>query len=373
MWCTYDQRLSNYRGSVASEQREHLVPKNGARKNGVSKNASGFQRIAALPRWGVFVGTSAVVAFAGAFGLVRATNAQLDKVDRIAEVTQVLSPASDRVENYLLVGSDSREAIDETDPDFATIGSEGDVGGQRSDSMIVLRYDKDNKNVSLMSIPRDLWASIGVGEKKDRINVAYQEGAASLVRSIQRALNIPIHHYIEIDFSGFREMVDAIGGVRICFDVPSRDQQTGFYVKGQGCPLLNGKRALAYARSRYFEQQIDGEWKEDPSRDIGRSARQREFITELLKQSASYATDHPFSVEKVMNAFAESLKIDSNLSLVDMARKMRPAASGDIASFTLPTENDMVGDKAVLQLTDEAPTVLAYFAGSGPVPQTTTE
>lgn len=363
MWCTYDQRLTNYRGSVVQKEREVYSPKFGGQ----------MQRFANFPRWGIFVGTSAVVAFAGAFGLVRATNAQLDKVDRVAEVTQVLSPASNTVENYLLVGSDSRASIDENDPDYATMGSEGEVGGQRSDSMIVLRYDKQQKSVSLVSIPRDLYAAIGVGEKKDRINVAYQEGAPSLVRTLQRALDIPIHHYMEIDFGGFREMVDAIGGVRICFEVPSRDQQTGFVVRRPGCPLLNGTKALAYARSRYFQQQIDGEWREDPTRDIGRSARQRDFITELMKQSASYVTDHPFSVEKIMNAFSGSLKVDSNLSLVDMARKMRPAASGDIESYTLPTENDMVGDKSVLQLTEEAPTFLAYFAGTGPAPQTATE
>jgi LCP family protein required for cell wall assembly len=333
----------------------------------------GIERIARVPRWGLFVGLAAVTAFAGAFGLVRATNAQLDKVARIPEVSQVLSPASDNVENYLLVGSDSRASIDPSDPDFASIGSTEDAGGQRSDSMIVMRYDKKEKSVALMSIPRDLWAAIGVGEKKDRINVAYQEGSASLVRTVQRALNIPIHHYMEIDFGGFREMVDAVGGVRICFEVPSRDQQTGFVVARPGCPVLSGKRALAYTRARYFQQKIDGEWREDPSRDIGRSTRQREFITALMKQAASYATEHPFEVEQLMDAFAANLKVDSNLSLVDMARKLRPAASGDVSSYTLPTENDMVGDKAVLQLTQEAPTLLAYFAGTGPAPQIPTE
>jgi LCP family protein required for cell wall assembly len=334
---------------------------------------NGMNRIARFPRWGLFLGVAGVVAFAGALGLVRATNAQLDKVDRIPEVVEVLSPASGTIENYLLVGSDSRESIDPSDPDFDTMGSADEIGGQRSDSMIVLRYDKTDKSVSLVSIPRDLWASIGISEKKNRINVAYQDGAATLVRTVQRTLNIPIHHYIEIDFSGFREMVDAVGGVRLCFDVPSRDQQTGFRVARAGCPVLDGKRALAYTRSRYFQQKVNGEWREDPSRDIGRSTRQREFITALMKHAASYATEHPFSVEEIMNAFAGSLKVDSNLSLVDMARKMRPAAQGDIASFTLPTVNDMVGDKAVLQLGREAPTVLAYFAGVGPVPLSTTE
>jgi LCP family protein required for cell wall assembly len=333
----------------------------------------GIERIARTPRWILFAGIAVVVAFAGALGLVRATNAQLDKVDRIPTVAQVLSPSSSNIENYLLVGSDSRESIDPDDPDFETMGSTDEIGGKRSDSMIVLRYDKSDKSVALMSIPRDLWASIGIGEKKDRINTAYQIGPEALVRTVQRALNIPIHHYIEVDFGGFREMVNSIGGVRICFEVPSRDQQTGFIVARPGCPLLNGNRALAYARSRYFQQKIDGVWREDPSRDIGRSARQREFITALLKQSATYATENPFGVEDIMSAFAENLKVDSNLSLVDMVRKLRPAANGEVASYTLPTRNDMVGDKAVLQLTSEAPTVLAYFAGKGPAPQIPSE
>ncbi len=363
MWCTYATRLSNYRGTVVSERGSDYT----------SSFDNGMNRIARTPRIWLFVGVAATIAFAGAFGLVRATNAQLDKVARIPDVAQVLSPSSNDIENYLLVGSDSRASIDADDPDFATMGSEDEIGGQRSDSMIVLRYDKKEKSVALMSIPRDLWASIGIGEKKNRINVAYQDGAATLVRTVQRALGIPIHHYIEIDFGGFREMVDAVGGVRICFDAPSRDQQTGFIVARPGCPLLKGKRALAYTRSRYFQQKIDGQWREDPSRDIGRSTRQREFITALMKQAASHVTEHPFSVEDVMNAFSGSLKVDANLSLVDMARKLRPATGGDVQSYTLPTVNDMVGDKAVLQLGRDAPTVLEYFAGTGPAPQSSTE
>jgi anionic cell wall polymer biosynthesis LytR-Cps2A-Psr (LCP) family protein len=88
-----------------------------------------------------------------------------------------LSPPSDGVENFLLVGSDSRASADPTDEDFATVGTEEANPGMRSDTLILVRYDTKAKQVSMMSIPRDLWVRMSDNDKFAKVNAAYQRGA----------------------------------------------------------------------------------------------------------------------------------------------------------------------------------------------------
>jgi LCP family protein required for cell wall assembly len=165
----------------------------------------------------------------------------------------VLADPNDQFINFLVVGSDSRANADPNDPDFANVGGEGDVQGRRSDTLIVVNVEKSTGIISLMSVPRDLWVAIGDSENTERINVAYREGAAVVVRTINRALGIPIHHYLEIDFQGFKQLVDAVGGVTVCVEHPTRDRKTGLYIR-PGCKNLDGVDSLAYARSRSFEE-----------------------------------------------------------------------------------------------------------------------
>ena len=223
----------------------------------------------------------AVVSLVGARQIVSATNSQLDTVQRDLVATSALSAPSAGFENYLLVGSDSREGADPNDPDFLTMGNEGDVSGRRSDTLMVFHYDIATGAGALLSFPRDLWVRLGDGENTARINTAYQEGTDVLVRTMQNNFNIPIHHYLEINFQGFKGLVDAIGGVEICVQYPSRDKNTGLFMT-PGCNNLGGVQALAFARSRYFETKIDNEWKIDGSSDIGRGKRQRKVIAAML-------------------------------------------------------------------------------------------
>lgn len=119
--------------------------------------------MSSAPRWTIVVGTAVVVMLGGALGLVRAVNAGMDGVARVEEVSAVLSPPTDGVENYLLVGSDSREGADPSDPDYANVGSADKNPGRRSDTLMVLRRDTRSGAVALMSVPRDLYVRIGSG------------------------------------------------------------------------------------------------------------------------------------------------------------------------------------------------------------------
>jgi len=201
-----------------------------------------------------------------------------------------------------------------------------------------------------------------------RINTAYQAGTDVLVRTVQSALGVPIHHYVEIDFQGFKQIVDAVGGVSVCVDYPSRDKHTGLFMK-PGCPTLDGVEALAFARSRFFEQKVDGEWQIDGSSDIGRTARQRSFVEALVKSSVIGVVGNPFSVGKVMSGGLGAIVVDEQLDLIEFAKKMRPAASGNIASFPLAVYGDTINGNSVLQLGEEAAPLLAFFNGSGPRPE----
>ncbi|MEY4165622.1 MAG: hypothetical protein RLZ84_793 [Actinomycetota bacterium] len=318
-------------------------------------------------RWVAPVVIAIVVAGFGASGLVRATKAHLAGVNRIPSLAAVLSPPSDVVENYLLVGSDSRANADPSDADYKAIAGTS-VSGQRSDSIMVLRHDKADGSASILSVPRDLWVKIGDGNKAQRVNTAFSQGPEVLVRTIQRNLNIPVHHYLEVDFAGFKDIVDSIGGVLVCLPGPARDKYSGLYIPRGGCNVLNGQKALAYARSRHFQLKIDGDWKLDGSSDHGRTARQRDFISSLITSAVKHVAKHPLAAGDVLAGFASELSADPELDMADMIKKLRPVADSGAKSYALSTTGDNVGGASVLRLTQESDAVLAYFAGTGPIP-----
>jgi LCP family protein required for cell wall assembly len=272
------------------------------------------------------------------------------------------------VENFLLVGSDSRASADPSDKDFATMGTEEANPGMRSDTLILVRYDTKAKQVSMMSIPRDLWVRMSDNDRFAKVNAAYQRGADVLVRTVQRALNVPIHHYIEINFSGFKQIVDAIGGVHVCVPRASRDKATGFHIGRKACKLQSGVEALSYARARHFEEKIDGVWRLEGTGDVGRGTRQRAFMSMLAKDAAKYLAQHPLDAHNVLKSFGAAVSVDERLDLIDLARKLRPIGDGTAVSYALPVSDGWAGSNFVFRLANEAPPLLAYFAGLGPAP-----
>ena len=276
-------------------------------------------------------------------------------------------PTTSTVTYFLVVGSDSRAGADPNDPDFANVGGEGDVQGRRSDTLIVVNVEKSTGIISLMSVPRDLWVTIGDSENTERINVAYREGAAVVVRTINRALGIPIHHYLEIDFQGFKQLVDAVGGVTVCVEYPTRDRKTGLYIR-PGCKNLDGVDSLAYARSRSFEEKVDGQWRMDGTADIGRGKRQRLFTALLMQTAVNRTLSDPFRAGAVMRGATSALLVDERLDMVEFAQLMRPAAAGQLRRFSLDTFGDTVRGNSVLRIAESAGPVLAFYAGSGPAP-----
>ena len=307
------------------------------------------------------LGMTALTGVLCSAGVVWGAIRTADSVPRVNGVASALSPANSNFENYLLVGSDSRS---DGDPNT---GDGGSVGGSRSDTIMVLRIDKDTGNAALLSIPRDLYVDVPGGHT-GRINGAYNDGATFLVQTIHDALGIPVHHYVEIDFVGFKALVDALDGVEICFDTATRDAHTGLDIPAAGCYVLGGTMALAYARSRHYEQLIDGDWREDPTSDLGRSARQRDFVDRTLRATLERVKVDPFSTGELVEAMGSAIAIDGDLDPIDAAGTLRTAVGAGLATYAIPVEPRTIGDAAVLVLGDGADAVLNYFRGTGPAP-----
>lgn len=308
------------------------------------------------------------VALLGSIGLIRAAEARTASIERVEGLQDSLAEVDidRRSLNYLLVGSDSREGVAGTELDVAGVGTTADVQGQRADVIMILRREADGGLV-LTSLPRDLWVPIAGTGGSDRINAAYGSGPERLVDTITAALGIPIHHYLEVDFIGFTRIIDATGGVQLCFDYATRDKMSGLNVQ-PGCQSLSGFQALAFARSRSYEEFREGRWQMDPTADVGRIRRQQLFIRAAINGALLAWRDSPLSSGSLLDSVLASLKIDDGLDPYQAANSLRRAAQADLVTLTLDTRPERIDGKSVLQLEPSATAILDYFAGKGPLP-----
>jgi polyisoprenyl-teichoic acid--peptidoglycan teichoic acid transferase len=153
---------------------------------------------------------------------------------------------------------------------------QGDRG--RSDSIIVLTVNPTNNSVKMLSIPRDTRTAIIGKGIDDKINHAYAFGGVPMAMdTVENFLDIPIDYYVQINMEGFKDIVDAVGGVNVNNDLDFTYEGVHF-TKGE--LALNGEKALKYSRMRY----------EDPRGDFGRQTRQRQIIQGVIKEGASLST-----------------------------------------------------------------------------------
>lgn len=311
------------------------------------------------------------VGVAGTTGVLRAADRRTDDIVRVdgLELVLVSVPDDGPAENYLLVGSDSREGVDPDSPDFGGIGDTSEVSGRRSDTIMILRRERDG-GAALLSLPRDLLVEIAGTGRSDRINSAYSDGPQLLASTINQSLGIPIHHYIEVDFVGFKRIIDQIGGVEICIEFATRDLHTGLALQ-PGCPKLDGVQALAYARSRYYEEFRDGDWRIDASADLGRIERQQLFMRAAVNGALETVQSSPFGSGGVLDAVVSSVRIDASVDPIKAGEALRRAAAEKLDTYTLPVYGDTVNGKAILRLGDGSEVILDYFRGVGAAPAPT--
>ena len=275
---------------------------------------------------------------------------RLDQIERV-RIPGLVPDEPGQVMNVLLVGSDSREDLSGEAADQA--GQE-EVTGERSDTIILLHVDPREQKAGILSIPRDLYVPIAGTDGSDRVNVAFALGGAErLLATVQDGLGIQINHFAEVDFVGFREIVDALGGVSVFVPNPARDTFSGLDLPRAGCVGLNGEQALGWVRSRHYEYLTGGRWVEDPRGDLGRIGRQQDFLRRVMKKAARTGITNPLRLNRLIGIGVRTLTVDAAMSTSDiasLARRFRTVDPDTVDTLVLPTEPKTIGGKQVLVL-----------------------
>ena len=257
-----------------------------------------------------------------------------------------LSGASDTSgTTYLLAGSDSRA-------DGAV--QDGFEGSERADSIMLVNIAANGQAVAV-SIPRDTYAEIpGVGW--DKINASYAYGGPQLlVETVEKLTGLTIDHFVQIGMGAVPDMVDAVGGVELCYDHDSNDEYSGLNWTA-GCHTVDGPTALQFSRMRY----------QDPEGDIGRTKRQRQVISKVVSEAASPATlINPARTLRVERAGSKSFTVDEDSSIMTVASlvmALRSASSDELMGVP-PIESldytTSAGASAVLLRDETAPDFFA--------------
>lgn len=223
--------------------------------------------------------------------------------------------------NWLLVGSDSRQGL--SDKDIERLGTGGDVGVGRTDTIMILHIPKKGK-AQLVSVPRDSYVSIpGFGE--DKINAAFTYGGPELLtQTLEQETGLRIDHYAEVGMGGLASVVDAVGGVNMCLDEPIDDPLAGISLQA-GCQDMKGPEALGYVRTRATAQG-----------DLDRVQRQREFFAALLDKVTKPSTLlNPIKFVSLVNNTASSFIVGEGDHVWHLARVALAMRSG-VETKTVP-------------------------------------
>jgi LCP family protein required for cell wall assembly len=267
-------------------------------------------------------------------------------------------PGSGRGTTWLLVGSDSRQGL--TVEQQRALATGGDVGNGRTDTMLLVHVPAFGSSTptTMVSIPRDSYVPIP-GYGRDKINAAFAMGGAPLLaQTVEQATGLRLDHYVEVGFSGFAVVVDALGGVTICPAAPISDPLAGIDLPA-GCQKVDGRNALGYVRTRAT-----------PRADLDRMVHQRQFMAALLHRAASPAVWlNPWRWYSVPHAAADALTVDQGDHIWDLAR-LGWALRGSTTMLTVPIGEFTGGDagSVVVWDHDKAARLFDALAADTPVP-----
>ena len=252
--------------------------------------------------------------------------------------------------HILITGSDSRAELTPEERIELTTGS---AGGERADTILLLTVH--GGRAGMLSFPRDLSVERCDGSV-GRINGALSiGGSACLVETVRRLSGIRAHHHVTVTFGGFRDVVDAVGGVELCLDRPIRDRSAGIDLPA-GCQVLDGADALGFVRVRKIDS------------DLARIGRQQQFLRAL----AGELTDptllvRPWRLATIVAGTSRAVTVDHRLGPVDLARLgigMRAVAAGSASTATVPADGfvSSAGASMLRVRQSEAGPLFASFA-----------
>ena len=232
----------------------------------------------------------------------------------LKEIKKVLSEREkEEPINILLLGNDTR----------------GDDKG-RTDTIIIMRFNPETNKAVLVSIPRDTRVKIP-DHSYNRINAAYMLGGAELmIRTVENFTGIDMHHYAMVDFKGFQEIVDALGGVEIYVEKRMRDSSIKLSLD-PGYQRLDGETALKYVRFRH-----------DAHGDFGRIERQQKFIKAILSESIRIKS--VFKIPELAGIVAENTRSDMSVGeMISLGRQLGGLKDDDLDGVMLPGTPAMRG------------------------------
>ncbi|GAB3977151.1 LCP family protein [Plantactinospora veratri] len=261
---------------------------------------------------------------------------RVEAFDAVPEESRPVKVAKD-AKNILILGSDTR------DP--------SNTGGSRSDTIILAHLPADRSSAQLVSIPRDTWVNVPKskdgkhGGRDAKINAAYAWGGIPLmVQTVEKFTGVRVDHVALVDFAGFKEIVDALGGVQITVEESFTSTHSllpsGRREFKKGTQVMDGAQALDYARERYAFK--DG--------DFARIRHQQQVIRAILDKAASGGTlANPAKLNSFVRASADAVSVDKTLSMLDMGMELRHLRSGNLTFVTSPTQGTgQVGSESVV-------------------------
>jgi LCP family protein required for cell wall assembly len=259
------------------------------------------------------------------------------------DLTEKIGPEQERPKvvahdavNILMLGSDDRSGQNKQ---YGDIGD----GTQRSDTTILLHLAADRKSSVAVSIPRDLMVDIPSctredGSKsrayRDQFNHAFEiGGAACTIKTIEQMTQVRVDHHIVIDFSGFKQMVDAVDGVEVCLTEPMRDVAAKIDL-APGRQKLDGEQALGFVRARKNV---------DDGSDTQRMTRQQRFLAALVKKvKVGDMLTQPWKLYNLLDAGTRSITADPGLNtleeLMDLADSIKGIPNDKVAFLTVPRQ-----------------------------------
>ncbi len=285
----------------------------------------------------VVVGVVALTAFLAPCWIVKARGPVRDH-----QVVRELAAVHGRSQLFVVVGTDSRQSIRAEAGDG--YGREGAVTTPWADVVMLVRVDAGGHRARIMSLPRELLVDVD-GEQK--LGATLESGGpGGVVRAVRRATGLVPNHYVQLDFLALVRLVDHLGGVTVDVPAPARDVMTGLDLAG-GPQQLDGAQALAYVRSRAYEEQRDGAWQPLDDGDLGRIGRQHRLLQAIAAKRASMP-----SLEQLWAArdLARHVTVDARLSVRDLLRLGESLASApleDTDVSTLPSA-PLLGEDEIL-------------------------
>ncbi len=301
------------------------------------------------PRWGriALVGAVALLLLAGlvtggVFIYLNHVSSKVKRIDAFSQITGDRPPVLVKgAQNILLLGSDSRDPSDAANN-----------GGWRSDTIIVMHIDADHKHAYLISIPRDTYVFVPksqtsqYGNTMAKINAAFSWGGVPLtVQTVEGFTGVHIDHVVLINFDGFKEVTDALGGVDMYVDKTITSIHKPHRTFRKGMRHFTGAQALDYVRQRY--QFANG--------DFTRVKHQQEFLKAVMDKAASTGTlTNPLKLNAFINAMTKAVVVDKDMSIVDMALQFRGLRSNNMTFMTSPSSGTATRGGQSVVLSDKA-------------------